>query len=232
MALCAEKTFLERAALAKEDILSFWCSLVGATLLVLFVHELGHFLAARWCGVRVVRFSIGLGPEIFGFTDRFGTHWSFALLPVGGGVGVRERDLSDEPIIPPSGISDAFSDKPIGQRVAIYLAGPMFSLAGAMVLAGGVILLRGDGALQDALSYSEPAFIRMMIGLSILFGVFNLLPIPPLDGGKLVFFGIEAFLGKPIAGHIQSSLSLLGTIFLMLLTLLLVAFGASQIIWA
>jgi membrane-associated protease RseP (regulator of RpoE activity) len=108
----------------------------------------------------------------------------------------------------------------------------MFSLAGAVVLAGGVFLLRGDGALQDALSYSEPAFIRMVIGLSILIGVFNLLPIPPLDGGKLVFFGIEAFLGKPIAGHIQSSLSLLGTILLMLLTLVLVAFGASQIIWA
>jgi membrane-associated protease RseP (regulator of RpoE activity) len=231
MALCAEKAFLRRAALGKEDVLFFWCSLVGATLLVLFVHELGHFLAARWCGVRVVRFSIGLGPEIFGFTDRSGTRWSFALLPVGASVGVRERDLPDEPI-PPSGISDAFSDKAIGQRVAIYLAGPMFSLAGAMVLAGGVILLRGDAALQDAFSYSEPAFIRMVIGLSILLGVFNLLPIPPLDGGKLVFFGIEAFLGKPIAGHIQSSLSLLGTIFLVLLTLLLVAFGASQIIWA
>ena len=210
----------------------YWCSLVGATLLVLFVHELGHFLAARWCGVRVFRFSIGLGPEIFGFTDRFGTRWRFALLPVGGSVGMRERDLSDEPIIPPGGMSDAFSDKPVGQRVAIYLAGPMFSLAGAMVLAGGVILLRGDGALHDALSHSEPAFIRMVIGLSILFGACNLLPIPPLDGGKLVFLGIEACRGKPIAGPIQFALSLSGTIFLILLTLLLVAFGASRIIWA
>jgi regulator of sigma E protease len=95
-----------------------------------------------------------------------------------------------------------------------------------MVLAGGVILLRGDGALQGALSFSEPAFIRMMIGLSILFGACNFLPIPPLDGGKLVFLGIEAFRGKPLAGHIQSALSLLGT------TFLLVAFGASRIIWA
>ena len=210
----------------------YWCNLVGATLLVLFVHELGHFLAARWCGVRVFRFSIGLGPEIFGFTDRFGTRWKLALLPVGGSVGMRERDLSDEPIVPAGGTSDAFSDKPIGQRVAIYLAGPMFSLAGAMVLAGGVILLRGAGALQDALSYSEPGFIHMAIGLSVLFGACNLLPIPPLDGGNLLFFGIEAFRGKPIASRIRSALSLSGTIFLILLTLLLVAFGASRIMWA
>lgn len=43
--------------------------------LVVFFHELGHFLIARWCGVRILVFSIGFGPEIVGFNDRYGTRW-------------------------------------------------------------------------------------------------------------------------------------------------------------
>ena len=47
--------------------------------MVVFVHELGHFLVGRWCGVEVKTFSIGFGPELFGFNDRHGTRWRFAL---------------------------------------------------------------------------------------------------------------------------------------------------------
>ncbi len=53
---------------------------------VIFIHELGHFLVARWCGVKVETFSIGFGPEIFGFLDRHGTRWRVAWLPLGGYV--------------------------------------------------------------------------------------------------------------------------------------------------
>ena len=49
--------------------------------LVVFIHELGHFLVARWCGVSVKAFSIGFGPEIFGFNDKHGTRWRFAWWP-------------------------------------------------------------------------------------------------------------------------------------------------------
>lgn len=55
------------------------------TVLV-FVHELGHYLAARRCGVRVEVFSIGFGPEIFGFTGKSGTRWKFSAIPFGGYV--------------------------------------------------------------------------------------------------------------------------------------------------
>ena len=54
--------------------------------IVVFFHELGHFLVGRWCGVKVEAFSIGFGPEIFGWTDRIGTRWRIALLPLGGYV--------------------------------------------------------------------------------------------------------------------------------------------------
>ena len=59
---------------------------------VVFIHELGHFLVARWCGVKVKAFSIGFGREIFGFYDRHGTRWRFAWIPLGGYV----KFLDDE----------------------------------------------------------------------------------------------------------------------------------------
>src|ERR1700753_2867149 len=54
--------------------------------IVVFFHELGHFLVGRWCGVKVDAFSIGFGPEIAGFVDRYGTRWRLAALPLGGYV--------------------------------------------------------------------------------------------------------------------------------------------------
>jgi len=53
---------------------------------VVFFHEFGHFLVARWCGVGVKAFSIGFGPEIFGFTDKHGTRWKLSWIPLGGYV--------------------------------------------------------------------------------------------------------------------------------------------------
>src|SRR4029078_6038679 len=54
--------------------------------LVVFFHELGHFLIGRWCGVKVETFSLGFVPELFGFNYRYDTHWRVAALPLGGYV--------------------------------------------------------------------------------------------------------------------------------------------------
>ena len=54
--------------------------------IIVFFHELGHFLIARWCGVKVQAFSIGFGPEIVGFNDRYGTRWKLSAIPLGGFV--------------------------------------------------------------------------------------------------------------------------------------------------
>src|ERR1700745_4449750 len=53
---------------------------------VVFFHELGHFLVARLCGVRVLTFSLGFGPELVGFNDRYGTRWKISAIPLGGYV--------------------------------------------------------------------------------------------------------------------------------------------------
>ena len=76
------------------DVLQFWATsgwiYIGAFLLVLsilvFVHEWGHYIVARLCGVRVETFSIGFGKELFGFNDSHGTRWKFSLIPLGGYV--------------------------------------------------------------------------------------------------------------------------------------------------
>src|SRR6516162_9089135 len=57
-----------------------------ALSIVVFFHELGHFLIARACGIRVLVFSIGFGPEIVGFNDRKGTRWKISAIPLGGYV--------------------------------------------------------------------------------------------------------------------------------------------------
>src|SRR3982074_929783 len=54
--------------------------------IIVFVHELGHFLVARWCGIKVLVFSVGFGPELVGFNDRHGTRWKISAIPLGGYV--------------------------------------------------------------------------------------------------------------------------------------------------
>lgn len=99
--------------------------------IVVFFHELGHFLVARWCGVRVLVFSVGFGPELFGFTDRRGTRWKVSAIPLGGYV----KFLGDENAasVPDADAlatmsaaerRESFPFQPLGRRAAIVAAGP------------------------------------------------------------------------------------------------------------
>jgi regulator of sigma E protease len=99
---------------------------------IVFIHELGHFLAARWCGVKVKDFSIGFGREIFGFHDRHGTRWRFGWLPLGGYVKFMDDDnASSFPSrenlerLTPAEREGAFQTKPLWARATIVAAGPI-----------------------------------------------------------------------------------------------------------
>jgi len=112
--------------------------LVVLTVLV-FIHELGHFAVARWCGVRVEVFSIGFGPELVGFTDRTGTRWKFSWLPLGGYVrmfGQEENVIEGEAARPMTESERAvsFKHKTVGQRMAIVFAGPAANYIFAFVI--------------------------------------------------------------------------------------------------
>src|ERR1700743_3256539 len=68
------------------DLAGYIIPFIFVLSIVVFFHELGHFLVGRWCGVKVDAFSIGFGPEIFAFVDRKQTRWRIAALPLGGYV--------------------------------------------------------------------------------------------------------------------------------------------------
>jgi regulator of sigma E protease len=104
--------------------------LIILTVLV-FVHELGHYLIARWNGVRIEVFSIGFGPELFGWWDRAGTRWKFSTIPLGGYVKMfGDSDASSGLPVPgiarlaPAERDVSFHYKRLGQRAAIVAAGP------------------------------------------------------------------------------------------------------------
>src|SRR6478609_3483591 len=67
-------------------LVSYLVPFLFVLAVVVFFHELGHFLIARWCCVRVIAFSVGFGPELIGYTDRHGTHWKVCAIPLGGFV--------------------------------------------------------------------------------------------------------------------------------------------------
>ncbi|HWK47876.1 MAG TPA: RIP metalloprotease RseP [Stellaceae bacterium] len=123
--------------------------LVVLTVLV-FVHELGHYLVARFNGVRVETFSIGFGPELFGRFDRHGTRWKISAIPLGGYVKMfGDADAASMPSSLVGAMSAAdrevsFHHKRLGQRAAILFAGPAANFLFAIVLLTGLFSTVGE----------------------------------------------------------------------------------------
>jgi regulator of sigma E protease len=123
--------------------------------LVVFFHELGHFLVARWCGVRVLVFSIGFGPEIVGFNDRHGTRWKISAIPLGGFVKFfGDENAASVPDSTRPAVMDAderahsFMFQPVAKRAAIVVAGPLANFLLAIVIFAGVFMLYGKQTMS------------------------------------------------------------------------------------
>lgn len=117
---------------------------------VVFIHEMGHFLVARWCGVDVKAFSIGFGPEIFGWNDRHGTRWRVAWIPLGGYVKFMDDENaasapSRETIanMTETERRGSFHAKPVWQRAAVVAAGPIANFLLAIAIFTTMFLLVG-----------------------------------------------------------------------------------------
>ena len=123
--------------------------LVILTVLV-FVHEMGHFLVARWNGVRVEVFSVGFGREIFGFTDRAQTRWKFSLIPLGGYVKMfGDANAASQPgdevtELTPEERAVAFPCQSLAARTWIVAAGPAANFLLAIVLLAGLFMTVGQ----------------------------------------------------------------------------------------
>ncbi|HWK66809.1 MAG TPA: RIP metalloprotease RseP [Rhizobiaceae bacterium] len=101
---------------------------------VVFVHEMGHYLVGRWCGIGVTAFSIGFGPELLGFNDRRGTRWKLCAIPLGGYVkfvgdmGVTSQpDKAEADVLPEEQRRVAFHNQAVWKRALTVVAGPVFN---------------------------------------------------------------------------------------------------------
>jgi regulator of sigma E protease len=113
---------------------------------LVFVHELGHYLAARWRGVRVDVFSIGFGQALVRWTDRVGTEWRIAWIPLGGFVKLhgQERPEDASPEVRASWIAgETFHEKSVASRAIVVAAGPIANFLLAMVLFAALFATAG-----------------------------------------------------------------------------------------
>ena len=141
-----------------EFIGSFWWLIVTIGVLVTF-HEFGHYIVARWCGVKVLRFSVGFGRSLWSRTDKHGTEFRLALIPLGGYV--KMLDERDE-LVTPAERSQAFNQQPVGKRMAIIAAGPIANLVLCLLFYWGMFVV------------GKPDFVPVMgnvTGLALAAGI-------------------------------------------------------------
>jgi regulator of sigma E protease len=131
--------------------------------IIVFFHELGHFLVARWCGIRVLVFSMGFGPEVAGFNDRHGTRWKISLIPLGGYVKFFGDD--NEASVPDPAVLAAMSEEErkhsffgqsVGRRAAVVVAGPLTNFILAIVVFAGVFMVFGKPTAIPRVATVEP----------------------------------------------------------------------------
>jgi regulator of sigma E protease len=224
--------------------------------LLIAIHEYGHLLAAKLCGIPVRRFSVGFGPKLFGFKLGETSYW-FSLIPLGGYVLPALEDTD-------------FRRLPTYKRITFALGGPVANIAGAFV---GLFLIGLSqfslGPLQ-AVSFATTQLMRglqqQLHGLSTLFSdwgqlsglvgivavggaqfgstlahlltfsvlinislaVMNLLPLPPLDGGRILFCILEKIY-RPIA-KVEAHVTLAGWALVMVLMVCLTVRDVGRIV--
>ncbi|MGH6704834.1 MAG: RIP metalloprotease RseP [Bradyrhizobium sp.] len=142
--------------------------------IVVFFHELGHFVVARWAGVNVLTFSLGFGPELVGFNDRHGTRWKISAVPLGGYVKFFGDD--SEASTPSSDAlanmteeerEGSFHHKKVGRRAAIVAAGPIANFILAIVIFAGLFTFLGKPSTSARVDKVEAGSAAAAAGFQI-----------------------------------------------------------------
>lgn len=247
-------------------MLNFFAFLFALTLLV-SVHAWGHYRVAVALGVKVLRFSVGLGSPLWRFRqfshgDELTTEWTVGRLPLGGFVELMDESQGN---VCPNPVHQALDRQPLGARALIVVAGPLANLFLAVVLLsfaagwgqpepmavlstpiaqspadkaglrGGELVVSSAVGTADAFaalhfqsdsSYTDlitqsglSAYLGFLGFLSISLAVLNLLPLPLLDGGHLMYYLWELMIGNPVSSDWANVLQKVG---LMLLASLMV----------
>ncbi|MCA1453251.1 RIP metalloprotease RseP [Bradyrhizobium sp. BRP22] len=142
--------------------------------IVVFFHELGHFLVARWVGVKVVTFSLGFGPELFGFNDRHGTRWKVSAIPLGGYVKFfgdeSEASTPSSDALASMTAEDrkgSFHHKKVGSRAAIVAAGPIANFILAIVIFTCLFTFFGKPSTTAQVDKIEPGSAAATAGFQV-----------------------------------------------------------------
>jgi len=144
------------------EVLNTVFMLLVTIAVLVAVHEYGHFWVARRCGVKVLRFSIGFGPSLFSWRDKLGTQYSIAAIPLGGYVKMldeREGEVS------PQELGQAFTQKPVIQRIAVVVAGPLANFLLA-IAAYWFLYLSGESGLVPIVDEVEIGSVAELAGLA------------------------------------------------------------------
>ncbi len=173
-----------------DTVLGYLLPFLFVLTIVVFFHELGHFLVARWCGVAVKVFSIGFGPEIVGFNDRHGTRWRLSWVPLGGYV----KFIDDENVASAQGhkaleaLSEedrkrSFQGKSLGARAAVVAAGPLANFVLAIVIFTLIFSFFGERITAAKVDIVNPGSAAERAGFQAGDRVLS------VDGQKIESFG-------------------------------------------
>lgn len=139
---------------------------IVAISIIVFFHELGHYLVARWCGVTVEAFSIGFGPEMIGWNDNRGTRWKICWIPLGGYVKFQgDANAASLPqSAPEPGAEGNFHNKPVWKRALVVAAGPVANFILAIVLLAGLYTTVGMPDVEPRAHSIEPGSAAELAG--------------------------------------------------------------------
>jgi len=141
---------------------------------IVFFHELGHFMVARWCGVAIETFSVGFGREIFGFNDKHGTRWKFSWIPLGGYVkflgdenaaSAPDREKIRE--LEGDEAKASFHNKPLSARAAVVAAGPIANFILAIVIFAGIFMVLGQRITAPVVDTIQPNSVAASAGFQV-----------------------------------------------------------------
>lgn len=145
------------------DILIYVSAFLFVLTVVVFFHELGHFLVARYCGVRVETFAIGFGRELFGWNDSHGTRWKVGWLPLGGYVkfwgdesAASTPDDTQLQQMTASEQSVSFHHKPVGNRIAVVAAGPIANFILGILIFAALFMIMGRTTILARVDQVQP----------------------------------------------------------------------------
>jgi regulator of sigma E protease len=228
----------------------------GIVSLLILLHELGHFIAAKRVGLPIARFSIGLGPKVWGFRIGETEYW-LSLIPCGGYVMPVVKD------------EEAFSRIPLKSRILFALAGPAANILGAFFCLSLVNIVRVGFSINSVIyfplaqiaqmamqigvaipvlfrqpenlsgivgivaaggAHVELSFVKLLqfsVLLNVNFATLNLLPILPLDGGKIVM-GLLRKIYQPL-GRLEIPLTVGGWVLLAGLTFYVTALDLARV---